>query len=340
MESKRWETLAQWAAAAHPQLALQTEPVGQPLHSSADPTVRVKRRQHRPHRVSREDLRRLAEILSVTARRDRGLPDRFSIDDADECTSRAGVSLRWFSGPQEGRYARHGGEPVVELRSITRRPQRQTFVLAHELGHHFVEEVRSNSSFRRQIPERALQLLSLIDVAGPAEERLCDAFARALLLPADDMRSAVGQTVVNFHVLRPISLEWRVSVALVASRLFDLGLSHGMYLRGRIEGRKLAVVAWTWRGLEMSNPTELEVRHRPRQLDVGDHDLTAHLHAKETVLVAAQVRVRPDGKATAFLVPREEHTQPAAVTSGLRKVASAADRALRHIPGKPETHPR
>jgi len=101
-----------------------------------------------------------------------------------------GVALRWQTQFEEGRYLRPVNEPPsIVIQEDQRGLRRSHFTVAHELGHHLVEETRRNAELRQYLTDRALRTLSRIATASTEEERLCDEIAGALLLPIETVRA-------------------------------------------------------------------------------------------------------------------------------------------------------
>src|SRR5205823_2197000 len=121
----------------------------------------------------------LGEGLARAARSTRGMCA--PIDVQGWCRD-AGVTLRWVRTLEEGLYLRTGDRPIVQIRPGGNQGRRN-FTVAHELGHHFIEEARQEPDLRRRLSATALHWLSRVPVGGPEEERICDTFAAAMLLP-------------------------------------------------------------------------------------------------------------------------------------------------------------
>lgn len=92
-------------------------------------------------------------------------------------------------------------------------PDRQRFSLAHELGHAVMHQVPSET----QEPE-------------------ADRFAAELLMPAQDIRADLIQLPVTVPTLATLKAKWRVSIAALLRRAWDLDVvSDGRYRQLNIE---------------------------------------------------------------------------------------------------------
>lgn len=128
-----------------------------------------------------------AEELADAARAVYGI--RAPIDPSYWCRQ-VGVALEWRAQFEEGRYLRPVNQPPsIVIQEGQRGLRRSHFTLAHELGHHLIEETRRNVELRNYLTDRALRTLSRITTASSEEERLCDEIAGALLLPIETVRA-------------------------------------------------------------------------------------------------------------------------------------------------------
>jgi hypothetical protein len=135
----------------------------------------------------------------------------FDLREADLAVDRGGNEALMFPGADgrlhirvDTRPAQPWGTSCEELRDETRR-HRLRFRVAHELAHSFFYE-RSPTG-----PRRGRR-------STPAEERFCDAFASALLLPAEAVSAAPpsADSVLRLHE------RFGVSVETAARRLAEL----------------------------------------------------------------------------------------------------------------------
>lgn len=93
-------------------------------------------------------------------------------------------------------------------------PGRQRFTLAHELCHHLWHDATY---------EDLLIVDRQSERKNPAEKR-CDAFATGFLLPEGGLRSRVGDEPVTESTFVSLMIEFEVSSAALAWRLFNLKL--------------------------------------------------------------------------------------------------------------------
>jgi hypothetical protein len=108
---------------------------------------------------------------------------------------------------EDGRLERGGGRTVVYLRQAAR-PTRQRFTLGHELGHLLLAGPE-----KEFVAQRSWTGLD-------AEERFCDEFAAALLLPSHWVRQRFGRCPERLAVVRELSdlAEASLSASLVRLR--------------------------------------------------------------------------------------------------------------------------
>jgi Zn-dependent peptidase ImmA (M78 family) len=120
--------------------------------------------------------------------------------------------------------------PVVFLSTEKGSASRRRFNAAHELGH----------------------LLMHVDVSpgDPELERQADAFASAFLLPRATFGAECPRRLSWPH-LRDLKRRWKVSLAAMVRRAYDLGVfSEATYRRGYMQLNKRG-----WREVEPEEPT-------------------------------------------------------------------------------------
>lgn len=130
-----------------------------------------------------------------------------------------------------------GRQPVVFLSTVKESASRRRFDAAHELGH----------------------LLMHVDVSpgDPALEKEADAFASAFLLPRSTFAAECPRRLSWPH-LRELKRRWKVSLAAMVRRAYDLGIySEATYRRSYMQLNKRG-----WRENEPEEPT----MERPRVL--------------------------------------------------------------------------
>lgn len=138
--------------------------------------------------------------------------------------------------------------PGCDLRALDRR--RWRFRVAHEIAHSFFYVRRAGAR-----PARTM-------AASPAEERWCDEFARALLLPAAALRACPldAQAIVTMHERHDVSLEVAVrGMARVHRRFLALLVERGRHaprLRVQWHPEEPAVPARWW-----ADPSLQSVHH-------------------------------------------------------------------------------
>jgi hypothetical protein len=109
-------------------------------------------------------------------------------------------------------YVRVSGEQCVVVLNECAKPPRKRFTLAHELGHLMLMRHRRQGMPVNLTRYRA-SWVPPSDERDPLEERLCDAFAAELLMPASDVRSfwqqniVTPQNVIRFSSLFQVSLQ-------------------------------------------------------------------------------------------------------------------------------------
>jgi IrrE N-terminal-like domain len=168
----------------------------------------------------------LAEELADAVRESKNL--RAPINVQRWCR-RAGVELERVGRLEEGQYLRDGPRPTVQV-SPGVSDSRRNFTLAHELGHHFIEEARRQPTLRRLLNSAALRWLSRVAIGGPDEERICDAFARALLVPPRAVTRFGCADPVSLQDLQAFADEYSVPVSTAAVRVAQLANPALLYI--------------------------------------------------------------------------------------------------------------
>lgn len=134
--------------------------------------------------------------------------------DAQSWCDCAGVRLRRSAQPYDGRYL-PAPAPTLHLKEgLTGEPF--AFTVAHELGHHLLQECRHRVSVRRRLSGRATRALRDILPASDEEERLCDEFASRLLLDSDSLWRHLRRPTLTAAGLVQLSQHHQ----LAAERLF------------------------------------------------------------------------------------------------------------------------
>ena len=106
-------------------------------------------------------------------------------------------------------------------------PSRRRFTLAHELGHIILIQ-RTQASYQVGLTRYRSGVPEVGAHSDPEEERLCDAFAAALLMPWSDVR--------EFWRLRPVSAEGlsefsnTFAVSLTAASVRTAGLRRSLHI--------------------------------------------------------------------------------------------------------------
>jgi hypothetical protein len=151
--------------------------------------------------------------------------------DVDQWCGDAGVALQWVCmALTEGEYLRAESRPIVRVRPDEDLGRRH-FTLAHELGHHFLEEARCQPAVRRRLGTPALRWLSRVAVGGPDEERICDTFAAAMLLPRTAVTKFVRTDQYSLRSLLQLAEHYQVTPAMAAVRITELSDVAVCYLR-------------------------------------------------------------------------------------------------------------
>ena len=150
------------------------------------------------------------------------------IDPLGWC-SQVGVHLQRQHQVEEGRYLRPsvGGASIVMRHG--RETQRSRFAVAHELGHHFIEETRRSTGFRNHLSTRVLRLLSRIETGSPEEEQICDSIAGSLVLPAWEFSSRRVGSRPSLAELMRMARRHRVSVVTAMVRFHEISGARMIY---------------------------------------------------------------------------------------------------------------
>ena len=136
-----------------------------------------------------------------------------------------GVSeIRAASMVEDGRLEHRAGRKVIFLREQTG-PQRRRFTLAHELGHLVLAEPGRDFVAHRH------------EVHFDSEERFCNQFAAALLLPRTWVRSEFAEAPVGLPAARGMAAQAETSLSAALVRLREvLGWRASMLHWRRITG--------------------------------------------------------------------------------------------------------
>ena len=124
--------------------------------------------------------------------------------DADDWCRRAGVGVRRSAQPFDGRYLRTPAPTLFLKEGLA--GEAFAFTVAHELGHHLLQECRQTLSVRKRLSARATRAFRDLLPASDEEERLCDEFASRLLLGGPSLERGLqkpGLTATNLvHLAR------------------------------------------------------------------------------------------------------------------------------------------
>jgi Zn-dependent peptidase ImmA (M78 family) len=139
-----------------------------------------------------------------------GLTDR-----ACQVAARMGLRVEYVSLPQHraGYLLPHPAGGYVVLLNRAHSPQRQNWTCAHELGHYILHRYMRRSGSLHRPPARF--------------EREADAFAAALLMPADSVR-----ILAQVYDARQMALALGVSRQAALQRILELG-ARTPYLLGK-----------------------------------------------------------------------------------------------------------
>lgn len=146
----------------------------------------------------------------------------------DELATRAGVEVTHVPNPGfDGRIVWSiDGQPRIEI--ATGRPTGRTrFTVAHELGHWVIwqvlrDQLSNGDRYRSEVP--------IDESSRIAEERLANALAAEIVIPAARLREA-AKFAVTPTLVRHIARERRVSIAACLRRFAEVLLVHAVVLR-------------------------------------------------------------------------------------------------------------
>ncbi len=117
--------------------------------------------------------------------------------------------LSWPTGNAVSGLCAHGDGVALSFVSTSFPPGHQRFTTAHELAHHILED-----------PREVIVESDLYAVQTPVEQR-ANAFAAALLMPADGLHEVVVHRPVDASVLAELMREFMVSYRALLFRLAD-----------------------------------------------------------------------------------------------------------------------
>jgi len=117
--------------------------------------------------------------------------------------------LSWPTGNAVSGLCAHGDGIALSFVSTSFPPGHQRFTIAHELAHHILED-----------PREVIIESDLFSVRTPVEQR-ANAFAAALLMPAEGLREVVAGRRVDATVLAELMREFMVSYRALLFRLTD-----------------------------------------------------------------------------------------------------------------------
>jgi Zn-dependent peptidase ImmA (M78 family) len=206
----RWQSPDVEAVLANPTL-LYTTPVGDlraladalgvkeiDWTDPADMALASARARARNQRTRKTDVERAAHSALNTIR------DSTPPIDLEHLARRMGVDeIRHQPMPIDGQLLAGPDKIVVEVCSQRSRP-RQRFTLAHELGHLWLTQNRA----RYDLPE----------LHWREEERFCDSFAAAVLMPRTWIVRRTVDCTPSLRALERLSLEARTSLAATLIR--------------------------------------------------------------------------------------------------------------------------
>ena len=150
--------------------------------------------------------------------------------DGPQWCALAGVELHWSAQYDEGRYVRNGNRVAMHLRK-GEPTDRSNFILAHELGHHLIEEAKRNYRFRTELDPLVTRLLGYVDPASGEEESLCDRIAGCLLVGARELRLWRDKRHhIDIHELHHLARSFDASPQAALLRLNEVFDFQAMYL--------------------------------------------------------------------------------------------------------------
>lgn len=184
-----------------------------------------------------EELAYLGERIADVCRLAFGLPDRFEVTTWCEQTR---VSLVNCRDDFYGRYRRDPA-PTIYLNLWLSR-DRRNFTAGHELGHHLIEECRSDSRVRARLDPYSLKLLGLLIPASNEEEIVCNAISGALLLPPPVIETWLEAGNLGLASLQLLAARQQMSLSATIIRLRSASNFRGLFAIGKIAAdRKLHV---------------------------------------------------------------------------------------------------
>lgn len=151
--------------------------------------------------------RKAAQILSVYW--DGKLPV-----DVHAIASRMGIDVRCGDIDESGRIEVREGRPCITVNCDEARV-RQRFTVAHELGHWSLGHLQHGQRLFRDAPDS-------FTLAAGGQEREANAFAAAILMPADALRYVMQNGVADS--LESLARLFEVSRAAMHWRVQNLGL--------------------------------------------------------------------------------------------------------------------
>lgn len=241
------------------------------------------------------------EIISIAAALSAVVERTVALDrpvDIRQWCDAASVKLEWIRSPEEGHYARWNSVSTVRIRPGGS-DVRRNFTVAHELGHHFLEEGRTNPAFRRHLPNSVHRSLARLEVGGTDEERISDAFASCILMPAQAVSALVGDRQLTLSFLRAIADEFHVSPSAAVIRLNRLHLSSAAYVRCEPIGSGWEILQWAGGCFDLRRRTLLRIPSADRTEGPTD----ALLFSPRKQAVQVDMDQRADGFCIALLTP-------------------------------------
>jgi IrrE N-terminal-like domain len=170
--------------------------------------------------------------------------------DVEELARRMGVgSITRRRIVEDGRLEHRPGSSTTIVLNEAAHPTRQRFTIAHELGHLLLATPGAPVSARRSRPRYG------------DEERFCDAFAAALLLPPDWVLAVAGGQSPGLALTRRIADACQSSLAAVVLRCNELlSWSHALLQWRLTQGswRLVAMAGGSLHGKVRSAPQTAE----------------------------------------------------------------------------------
>lgn len=178
---------------------------------------------------------------------------------------------------EDGRLERYEGSTNILVRSDIS-PERRRFTIAHELGHLLLMAPNSEFVAARHI------------IGKDVEERFCEGFAAALLLPAWWIKEAVQNRPRTLHTLRVIAGRSNTSLAASCVRM------------KKISGWQSTLLCWSRHGNDwhfqwaagLPNGFEGRIRSSDRTSTILDsHDMRGDVHIELPLRVSGTERMVP-----------------------------------------------